>query len=83
MDCDEQHEPETIPEFIRQIESDRWDLISGSRYLQPTCEDDLPPGDRRTINAQITAILNELFAPGHHGCVLRLQGPPRRRRCGG
>lgn len=64
MDCDEQHEPERIPEFIRQIQSDRWDLISGSRYLQPTCEDDLPPGDRRTINTQITAILNELLHLG-------------------
>jgi dolichol-phosphate mannosyltransferase len=64
MDCDEQHEPERIPEFIRQIASDRWDLISGSRYLQPQCDDDLPPGDRRTINTQITAILNELLHLG-------------------
>ena len=35
MDCDEQHEPEIIPEFIRQIRKDRWDIISGSRYLRP------------------------------------------------
>jgi dolichol-phosphate mannosyltransferase len=58
MDCDEQHEPEMIPEFIRHIESDRWDLISGSRYLQPRTDDDLPPGDRRKINAELTALVN-------------------------
>jgi glycosyltransferase involved in cell wall biosynthesis len=61
MDCDEQHEPEMIPEFIRQIRKDRWDLISGSRYLRPRGDDDLPPGDRRNINAQITVALNDLF----------------------
>jgi dolichol-phosphate mannosyltransferase len=59
MDCDEQHEPTRIPEFIREIQTDRWDLISGSRYLQPSQDDDLPPGDRRTINATITSMLNE------------------------
>jgi glycosyltransferase involved in cell wall biosynthesis len=61
MDCDEQHEPEMIPQFKREIESDRWDLISGSRYLRPLNSDDLPPADRRTINTNITAIVNRLF----------------------
>ena len=61
MDCDEQHEPEMIPAFMREIESDRWDLISGSRYLKPTKDDDLPPGDRRSINATITEVINSLF----------------------
>jgi len=64
MDCDEQHEPEKIPDFVRQIQTDRWDLISGSRYLHPRSDDDLPPGDRRTINAQITVVLNELLGLG-------------------
>ena len=59
IDCDEQHEPRRIPDFIEQIQTDRWDLISGSRYLQPSSTDDLPPGDRRTINATITAMVNE------------------------
>ena len=59
MDCDEQHEPEMIPEFIRHIESNQWDLISGSRYLQQRSDDDLPPGDRRRINDQITRLVNE------------------------
>jgi dolichol-phosphate mannosyltransferase len=59
MDCDEQHEPRMIPHFVRQIQADQWDIISGSRYLQPTCADDLPPGDRQTINATITAMINQ------------------------
>jgi dolichol-phosphate mannosyltransferase len=54
IDCDEQHEPERIPEFIRHIRTDAWDIVSGSRYLRPRCDDDLPPGDRRSINATIT-----------------------------
>jgi glycosyltransferase involved in cell wall biosynthesis len=61
MDCDEQHEPEMIPEFIRHIRADEWDVISGSRYLEMRQGDDLPPGDRRAINAAVTAILNDLF----------------------
>ena len=61
MDCDEQHEPERIPDFIRQINTDRFDLISGSRYLQQRDDNDLPPGDRRTINATITGILNDVY----------------------
>jgi glycosyltransferase involved in cell wall biosynthesis len=61
MDCDEQHEPEMIPHFIQEIQTDRWDVISGSRYLRVSQDDDLPPGDRRAINATITALLNELF----------------------
>jgi glycosyltransferase involved in cell wall biosynthesis len=61
MDCDEQHEPEMIPEFIRQVRTDQWDIISGSRYMEAREDNDLPPGDRRTINATITATLNEMF----------------------
>lgn len=61
MDCDEQHEPERIPEFIRCIRKDRWDIISGSRYLKEREDQDMPPGDRRAINATITTTLNELF----------------------
>ena len=59
MDCDEQHEPERIPDFVRAIETDRWDLISGSRYLQAQDNNDLPPTDRRRINATITALVNQ------------------------
>lgn len=61
MDCDEQHEPERIPEFLEHIAMDKWDLISGSRYLAPGREDDLPPVDRRSINSAVTAVMNVLF----------------------
>jgi glycosyltransferase involved in cell wall biosynthesis len=61
MDCDEQHEPEMIPEFIRQIKEDDADLISGSRYHRQSAGDDAPPPDRRSINRTITDILNDLF----------------------
>lgn len=64
IDCDEQHEPETIPLFIEQIKTDRLDIISGSRYLHPRDNDDLPPTDRRTVNHAITTILNDLFHLG-------------------
>jgi dolichol-phosphate mannosyltransferase len=61
MDCDEQHEPEKIPQFLRQINKDSADIISGSRYLRPDQRDDLPPGDRQTINATITGMINDLL----------------------
>lgn len=61
MDCDEQHEPEKIPDFLREIEADEFDIISGSRYLATSGGSDLPPPDRRSINATITEIVNALF----------------------
>jgi glycosyltransferase involved in cell wall biosynthesis len=61
MDCDEQHEPEMIPKFVAEIQSDRWDIISGSRYLATLPGADLPPVDRRAINASITSLMNGLF----------------------
>jgi dolichol-phosphate mannosyltransferase len=61
MDCDEQHEPERIPDFLRAISTDRWDIISGSRYLEEMAANDLPPTDRRSINRTITNILNDCY----------------------
>ncbi|MDP9175233.1 MAG: glycosyltransferase family 2 protein [Planctomycetota bacterium] len=61
MDCDEQHEPEAIPRFIHEMETGNWDIISGSRYLKPRTNDDLPPTDRRAVNVTLTTILNDLF----------------------
>ena len=66
MDCDEQHEPDRIPDFIelaeqaqRLPETHRPDIISGSRYLTPEPADDLPPPDRRAINAELTREINQ------------------------
>jgi dolichol-phosphate mannosyltransferase len=53
-----------VPQFMREIQSNRWDLISGSRYLKTHADNHLPPGDRRAINATITSTLNDLFNLG-------------------
>lgn len=60
MDCDDQHEPERIPDFLQAIEHDDLDIISGSRYLRngEQWARDLPPGDRRAINATLTREIN-------------------------
>lgn len=61
MDCDEQHEPASIPAFIEAARVDDLDIVSGSRYLDPRFAADRPPEDRRTINATITAEINARF----------------------
>lgn len=61
IDCDGQHEPQRIPEFVAACESDdlrRPDIISGSRYLEPFDGDNEPPEERRRINMKITGELN-------------------------
>jgi len=67
MDCDEQHEPASIPTFVSAIRESMSgivpaDVISGSRYLPQSPQDDLPPADRRSINATITAEINQRIA---------------------
>ncbi|MHC4989684.1 MAG: glycosyltransferase family 2 protein [Planctomycetota bacterium] len=58
MDCDEQHEPAAIPRFIEFIRRGEADVVSGSRYLEPTALDHAPPEDRRAINRTMTEELN-------------------------
>jgi dolichol-phosphate mannosyltransferase len=60
MDCDDQHEPERIPDFLGAIEKNDLDIVSGSRYLSNDAQwaKDLPPGDRRAINATLTKEIN-------------------------
>jgi len=58
MDCDEQHEPASLPDFFARIEADDADLVSGSRYLADAGAGDAPP-DRQRINAQVTRWINE------------------------
>lgn len=60
LDCDEQHEPASIPRFLAEAERDELDIISGSRYTnEPARDDDAPPPDRRRINMLITREINE------------------------
>ena len=59
IDCDEQHEPAQIPEFVAQMDQDHADVVSGSRYLRAHPNDDPAPPDRRRINLTITALLEQ------------------------
>ncbi|MCE9618530.1 MAG: glycosyltransferase family 2 protein [Planctomycetes bacterium] len=58
MDCDEQHEPAEIPSFVRAIERNDADIISGSRYLIERIEDDDAPEDRFRVNRIVTEEVN-------------------------
>jgi dolichol-phosphate mannosyltransferase len=59
IDCDRQHEPRLIPEFLAAAR--RFDIVSGSRYHPeaPGTQDPAPP-DRQRLNEEITRIVNEL-----------------------
>lgn len=64
IDCDGQHQPQLIPEMIRELFRDGEepvDILSGSRYLHEFSSDTPAPEDRRRINFQITAQLNRLL----------------------
>ncbi len=56
IDCDGQHQPRLIPEFVAACHD--VDMVSGSRYLKQFEGDSQPPEARRKINEQITAELN-------------------------
>jgi glycosyltransferase involved in cell wall biosynthesis len=58
IDCDGQHQPRMIPEFIAAASTGTADIVSGSRYLQVFPGDSRPPAARRRINAAITAEIN-------------------------
>ncbi len=60
IDCDEQHEPARIPEFVAAAARDEHDVISGSRYLNAYSGDDSAPPDRRQINQLVTGLLGQL-----------------------
>lgn len=61
MDCDGQHQPQHILEAAELLYSDPqpFDMVSGSRYLRDFDSNTIAPEERRRINAQITACLNE------------------------
>jgi dolichol-phosphate mannosyltransferase len=56
IDCDGQHEPQRIPQFVAAM--DDVDIVSGSRYLERFAGDTPPPEQRRRINRQVTGELN-------------------------
>ena len=59
MDCDEQHEPASLPDFFLAMQRPDIDVISGSRYMRSHNDDDLPPADRQRINAWVTRMVRE------------------------
>lgn len=56
IDCDGQHEPQLIPQFVEAC--GEADIVSGSRYLQVFPGASQPPAERRDINRLVTAELN-------------------------
>ena len=60
MDCDHQHQPSCIPQFLQRIEKNDADIISGSRYLLHTDLEKVP-ADRLQTNRCITALLNSVL----------------------
>jgi dolichol-phosphate mannosyltransferase len=59
IDCDGQHQPRLIPDFITAASAGTADIVSGSRYLARFPGDSAPPAARRRINAEITAEIND------------------------
>lgn len=59
IDCDGQHEPCRIPQFVEACSQEGVDIVSGSRYLKQFAGDSLPPVERQQVNRRITAELNE------------------------
>lgn len=57
LDCDGQHQPRRVPEFIKAAASA--DIVSGSRYLEVFPGDTAPPAQRLSINRTITRELND------------------------
>jgi len=64
MDCDEQHEPECIPCFLKAAARDDADVISGTRYFAGHDVDAFVPSDRLEINRKITGLINQRLGLG-------------------
>ncbi|MFC1759761.1 glycosyltransferase family 2 protein [Planctomycetota bacterium] len=59
IDCDGQHEPQRIPEFVELCSGDGIDIVSGSRYLEEFEGDSSAPEQRRQVNQIITTEIND------------------------
>lgn len=58
MDCDGQHEPAHIPEFLAAL--DECAIASGSRYLPDSRVVGTAPPERQDVNRRVTAVVNEV-----------------------
>ncbi len=59
IDCDGQHQPRLIPQFVQACRD--VDIVSGSRYLKAFAGDSSPPADRRRVNRLITDQINRML----------------------
>ncbi len=61
IDCDGQHQPALISEIAALVDNPAQpvDMVSGSRYLAEFDRNSVAPEDRRLINMQITACIND------------------------
>ena len=65
MDCDGQHEPGHILEFLSALDvAPDADIISGSRYLPSSVEIGQVPSQRQEVNRIITAQINNVTGFG-------------------
>lgn len=63
MDCDGQHEPGHIPQFLAAL--DETDIVSGSRYLPESAAHGIvAPADRRRVNQAVTDVVNRVTGWG-------------------
>lgn len=58
MDCDGQHEPAHIPQFLSAL-GDGGDIVSGSRYLPSSSSVGVAPPQRQAINMRVTKTIND------------------------
>lgn len=58
MDCDFQHEPSCLPQFLKEAKES--DIVSGSRYFFDIAGSSNAPIDRFRINRLITAEVNSI-----------------------
>ena len=64
IDCDGQHEPQRIQQFVTACVKTGADIVSGSRYLKVFDADGQAPQDRRKINGKVTTMLNDRLGLG-------------------
>lgn len=58
MDCDGQHEPAHIPEFLAAL--DECAIVSGSRYLPGSRAVGTAPAERQDVNRRVTEMINRV-----------------------
>lgn len=63
MDCDGQHEPAHISQFLLAL-GEGGDIVSGSRYLPTSASVGVAPPQRRAINQRITNLINDVTGWG-------------------